>query len=54
MELMQKIFDFDVIKALIDGGFKVTANALHGGRLTSIRAMLTVELANQIHKYGFP
>ena len=32
MELMQNIFDFDAIKALIDGGFKVTANALHGGR----------------------
>ena len=31
LQLMKQIFDFGVIKGLISGGFKVTANALHGG-----------------------
>lgn len=31
LQLMKEIFDFNAIKGLISGGFKVTANALHGG-----------------------
>ena len=32
MGLMEEIFDFPAMKALLAGGFKVTANAMHGGK----------------------
>ena len=35
MELMSEIFDFAAIKSLLAGGFRVTCNALYGGRHTS-------------------